>query len=87
MTTIDLRPVNAPTKAKQWPVPILESELGEFIGYTHFALIEIRLSYWSCPQDPESYEACGILLPQGAFVSMKVLHVLKDASPYFQSTI
>lgn len=86
-TTIDLRPVNAATKAEQWPMPVIEAELSDFIGSTHFASIDFCSSYWQCPLDPDSYDACGIISPQGTFVSTRVLHGLKNASAYFQSTI
>lgn len=86
-TMTDLRPVNAATKAEQWPMPVIEAELSDFNGCAHFASIDFCSSYWQCPLDPSSYEACGVIAPQGKFVSTRVLHGLKNASAYFQSTI
>lgn len=85
-TTIDLRPVNAATKAEQWPMPIIEAELGDFKGSKYFASLDFCSSYWQYPLDPGSYDACDIIAPKGTFVSTRVLHGLKNASAYFQST-
>lgn len=86
-TTIDLRPINSATKAEQWPMPIIESELSDFKDSKHFASMDFCAGYWQCPLDPDSYDACGIIAPQGTFVSTRVLYGLKNASMYFQSTI
>lgn len=86
-TTIDFCPVNAATKAEQWPMPIIETKLSEFIGSKHFASLDFCSGYWQRPLAPESYESCGIIAPQGTFVSTRVIHGLNNASEYFQSTI
>lgn len=36
-TTTDLRPVNTATKPEQWPMPITETELSDFVGSKHVA--------------------------------------------------
>lgn len=86
-TTIDLRPVNAATKAKKWPIPIIEAELSNFNGSTHFASRDICSGYRQCLLKPESYEVCGIIAPQRTFVSTLVLHGLQNSADYFHSTI
>lgn len=86
-TTIDLRPVNAATIAEQWPMPVIEAELSDFKDSKHFASLDFCSGYWQCPLHPSSYEACGIIAPQGTFISTRVLHGLKNAAAYFQSTI
>lgn len=86
-TTIDLQPVNGATKADKWPMPMIESELCDFKGSRHFSAMDLAAGYWQCSLDPTSYDACGIIAPQGTFVSTRVLQELKDAASYFQSTI
>lgn len=86
-TTIDLRPVNAATKAEQWPMPIIVAKLSYLNGSKHFASLDFCSGNWQCPLEPESYEACGITASQGTFVSTRVLHELKHFAVYFQSTI
>lgn len=85
-TTIDLRPVKAATTGEQWPMPIIEAELSNFIGSKQFALLDSCSSYWQCPLESDLDEACGIIA-QETFVSTRVLHGLKNAVAYFQSTI
>lgn len=86
-TKIDLGAVNADTKAEQWPMPIIEAELSDFMGCTHFASLYFCSSYRQCSLVPESYDACGIIAPQITFVSTRVLHWSKNAPAYFQSMI
>lgn len=85
--TIDLRPINAATKSENWPMPNLESELADFSGSSHFASLDFCSAYWQLPLEAQSADACGIVAPQGAFVSTRVLHGLKNATSHFQSTI
>lgn len=40
-----------------------------------------------CHWDPRSYEACRIVAPNWSLIATRVLHALKSASEYFQSTI
>lgn len=79
--------MNAATKPEQWPTPQVEAEITDFIGSKYFASLDFCSSYWQCPSEPSSYQACGIIAPQGTFVSTRVLHELKNASAYYQSTI
>lgn len=74
--SIYLCPVGVATKAEQWPKPIIEAKLIDFIGSKHFACPAFCSSYWQCPIEPESYEACSIIAPQGTFISIRVLHGL-----------
>lgn len=66
-TTIDLRPVNAATKTKKRSVNIIEAELSGFQDSKHFASMEFCAEYWQFTLDPESYDACSIIAPQGAW--------------------
>lgn len=86
-TTIYLRPVNIATKAEQRSMPVIEAERIDLPGSKQFASLNFCSSYWKCSLDSESYATCGIIAPQGIFVSTRVLHGLKNASSYFQSTI
>lgn len=83
-TMIDLRPVKAAIKVEQWLSPIIEAELCDFNNSKYFASMDLVAGHWQCSLDPSSYDACGIVAPQGTFVSTRVLHGLKNASSYFQ---
>lgn len=85
--TIDLRPVNAATKAEVWPMPNIEAELSDFSGSEHFASLDFCAAYWQLPLHPDSLNACGVIAPQGCFSSTRVLHGLKNATAHFQETI
>ena len=43
---IDLRPVNAATVKKAWPMPHLDSEMADFRGHNCFASLDFCLGYW-----------------------------------------
>lgn len=79
--------MKATTNAEQWLMPLFDAELSDFIGSTLFASINFGSRYWQSPLDPNSFGAWGIVSPQGAFASTRVLHDLKNASAYFQSTV
>lgn len=66
---------------------MIEADLSVFKDRKHFVPMELVASYWQCLLEPASYDARGIFAPQGTFVSTRVLHGLKKASSYFQSTI
>lgn len=85
-TTINLQMVNAVTKIEQRPMPIIEAERSDFEKRSHFASLDFCLSYWQCPLDPQSWEACGVIASQSTFVSTRVLHGLGNVLAYFQST-
>lgn len=68
-TTIDLRPANAATKAEQWPMPIAEAELPEFKDSEHFVSMNFCAVYWQILLNLESYNASGIIAPQGTYAS------------------
>lgn len=86
-TTIDLRPVNAATKPKQWHMPNIRTERSDFKGTKCFASLNFCVGYWQCPLDPTSYDACGIITPLGTFSSITVLLGSKNLSSYFQSPV
>lgn len=86
-TTIDLRPVNGATKKNQWPMPNIEAELQDFSNSRCFASMDFCSSYWQLPLDPESYDACGVICPQGTYSSTRVLHGLTNAVSHFQSSV
>lgn len=67
-------------------MPVIQAELNDFKGSNHFACLDFCSNYWQCPLDPQSFDACGIIAPQGAFVSTRALRDLNNALPYFQST-
>lgn len=70
LTTIDLRPVHATTKAEQRPMAIIEFKFGKFIGNRHFRSLELCSSYFQCPLELECYDTCDIRAIQGTFVSI-----------------
>ena len=84
---IDLRPVNAATIKKAWPMPHLDAEMGDFAGSTCFASLDFCQGYWQLPIHPESYNACGIVAPHGTYSSKRTLPGLTNATAYFQSTV
>lgn len=75
--TIDLKPVNAATANKIWPMPSLEAGILDFPGRSHFGLLDLCSSYWQLPFDTKSSDACGIIAPQGSFRSTRIQHGLK----------
>lgn len=79
--------LNAETRAKEWPMSIIEAACRDFMEWKHFSILAFCSSDLHCPVQPASYEACGTFAPQGTFVSTRVLHALKHASAYFQSKI
>lgn len=84
---IDLRPVNAATKAEKWPMPMVEAMLSDFKDSKHFASLDFCVKYWKCLLNPKSYDACRIIAPQGTVVSTRVLHGLENTSANFQFAI
>lgn len=68
-------------------MPMIEAELCAFTDRKHYVSMELVADYWKCPLQPRSYFASWIFSPQDTFVSTGVLHELKKASCYFQSTI
>lgn len=68
-------------------MPVIEAYSFVLKYSKHFASIELVAGYSKCPLDLGSKEACGIVAPQDTFVSTRVLHGLKNASSYAQSTI
>lgn len=86
-TTIDLRPVNAATIKQAWPMPNLDAELQDFAGSTCFASLDFCSGYWQLPMHQDSYNACGVICPNGTYSSTRVLQGLTNAVSYFQSTV
>lgn len=84
---INLQPVNAATVKEAWPMPHLDSEIHDFAGSTCFATMDFVSGYWQLPIHPDSYEACGIVCPNGTYSSPRTLPGLSNATGYFQSTV
>lgn len=70
--TIDLLRVSGATKQDAWSMPNIESELSDFSGSKYFASLDFCAEYCQCPLDPESYDACGIIAPEGSFIATRV---------------
>lgn len=84
---VDLRPVNAANIKQAWPMPHLDFEIQDFAGNTCFATLDFCSGYWRLPIHPDSYEACGIVCPNGTYSSTRALLGLTNATSYFQSTV
>ena len=84
---IDLRPVNAATRKRSWPMPYLDSEMQDFRGSKCFLGLDFVSGYWQIPLHPDSQGACGVVTPNGAYSSTRVLQGLTNAAAYFQSNI
>lgn len=54
--TVDLRPVNRFTTVLQFPMPIIEYELGKLQGSGFFATFDLSNGCWQIPLDPASQE-------------------------------
>lgn len=57
-------------------MPVIEAELSDFKDSKHFTSTDFCSGYWQCPLNPESYDAFGIIAPQGPFLSTRVLYGL-----------
>lgn len=68
-------------------MPKIEAELSDFKDRKHFASMDFCAGYWQVPLGPEYHDACEIIAPEVTLVSTPVLHGLKNASAYFESTI
>lgn len=68
-------------------MPMIEAELSHFKDSKYFASLDFYSGYGKGQLDPSSYDACGIIAPQGTLVSTGVLYGLKNAAAYFQSAI
>lgn len=86
-TTTDLRTVDAGTFAEQWPMPLIEAELNDFIVIPHLTFLDFCSGYLQCSSDPTSSDPCEIIARQGTFVPTRVVLARKTTSAYFQSTI
>lgn len=84
---IDLRPVNAATIKRAWPMPHLDSEMRDFAESSCFASLDFCQGYWQLPVHPDSYDACGIVAPHGTYSSKRTLPGLTNATAHFQSTV
>lgn len=86
-TTIDTRPVNSATLKKAWPMPHIESEMEDFKGSVCFAIIDFVSAYWQLALHPDSYDACGIVCPNGVYSATRVLPGLTNSAAHFQSQV
>lgn len=82
-TTIESLSVNAGTNSEPWPMLMIEAESCDCTDSKHFVSMELVADYWQCPQDSNSYNACGVVAPQGTFISTQALHELKKVPPIF----
>ena len=85
--SIDLRPVNAATIKRAWPMPHLDSEMRDFAESKCFASLDFFQGYWQLPMPQDSYGACGIVAPHGTYSSKRTLPGLTNATAHFQSTV
>lgn len=76
--TIDLRPVNAATKAKTWPMSSLELELTDLAENACFATLDFCIAYQQLLLQQMFQKTCSIILREGVRVPMQVLHGLKN---------
>lgn len=67
-------------------MPMIEAELGDLNNSKRFVSLDFCSGY-CYPVHLCSYNPCRITDNQGAFISTCVIHELKNAAPFFQSTI
>lgn len=84
---IDLRPVNTAMIKQAWSMPHLDSEVLDFAGSRCFAFIDFVHGYWQLPLHPDSYTACRVVCPDGAYSSTRVIPCLTNAAAHFQSSV
>lgn len=85
-TTIDFRPVNSAVKPEQWSMPRLKAKLANSIACESVAFLNFCSLHCQCPLKPSTFQAWGTITPQETYVSARVLHGLKNASAFFEST-
>ena len=84
---IYLRPANAATMKKSWPMPHLDSEILYFKVIVFFAVLNFVSAYFQLPLNPDSYETCRSVGTKGFIVSKLLLPEPANATSYFQSTV
>ncbi len=71
--TVDLRPVNAQTRKKVWPMSHADTMLAKLTGAKTFFQLDFIHEYWQFPLSKDSQECQSFHTPFGVFTPRRVL--------------
>lgn len=83
--TIDLRPVNTATKPMTWPMPNIESEIGDLRDSRFFASIDFVSRYWQLQLAEQSQPLHAFMTTKATVMPTRTLQGSSNSGSNFQS--
>lgn len=81
---VDYRGLNKITKKVKFPLPLIEEQLNELVGYKYFIVLDLASGYYQIPIKPEHTHFTAFITPDGLFEFVTVPFGLVNAPSIFQ---